>query len=235
MSLPQLTVLKEIIIKIDNQAVFLNPKLAIPIRQTDIPAEHMTFRSREEIFWKVELLEYNAENKCWKVRITDYCIKDTQNFSRQQSTREVLRLSFESFDWQQLEPLLSSYHKIKLLDVLQNHETERLLKEETTGVRTLALTKSPKLPDIDKSLFTAEDIFNTGESDDVEGNVFRQDEKDILQFLISHHNTRNKKQLEYLSGHKQSANFRIRFTLHPNFGFLFLIEGMENNHNEKLI
>ena len=345
--------LKEIIIKIDNQAVFLNPNLAIPIRQTDIPAEHMTFRSREEIFWKVELLEYNAENKCWKVRITDYCIKDTQNFSRQQSTREVLRLSFESFDWQKLEPLLSSYHKIKLLDVLQNHETERLLKEETKGVpayampgagkssqspgdkltdspadprlltrtyevelsvyfsetqfmlgylvftryvkevddtvafkipndfilpefenikswftrklksrifrvnatitttggevisvtatapqiamineelvdsikyqRTLALTKSPKLPDIDKSLFTAEDIFNTGESDDVEGNVFRQDEKDILQFLITHHNTRNKKQLEYLSGHKQSANFRIRFTLHPNFGFLFLI------------
>ncbi len=360
MPLPQLTVLKEIIIKIDNQAVFLNPNLAIPIRQTDIPAEHMTFRSREEIFWKVELLEYNAENKCWKVRITDYCIKDTQNFSRQQSTREVLRLSFESFDWQKLEPLLSSYHKIKLLDVLKNHETERLLKEKTTGVpayampgagtpsqspgdkltdspadprlltrtyevelsvyfsetqfmlgylaftkyvkevddtvafkipndfilpefenikswfarklksrkfrvnatitttggevtsvtatapqiaminealvdsikyqRTLALTKSPKLPDIDKSLFTAEDIFNTGESDDVEGNVFRQDEKDILQFLITHHNTRNKKQLEYLSGHKQSANFRIRFTLHPNFGFLFLIEGMENNH-----
>ncbi|MFM8372071.1 MAG: hypothetical protein ACKOCO_06770, partial [Bacteroidota bacterium] len=96
--------------------------------------------------------------------------------------------------------------------------------------RTLALTKSPKLPDIDKSLFTAEDIFNTGESDDVEGNVFRQDEKDILQFLITHHNTRNRKQLEYLSGNKQSANFRIRFTLHPNFGFLFLIEGRENNH-----
>lgn len=96
--------------------------------------------------------------------------------------------------------------------------------------RTLSLTKSPKLPDIDKSLFTAEDIFNTGESDDVEGNVFRQDEKDILQFLITHHNTRNKKQLEYLSGYKQSANFRIRFTLHPNFGFLFLIEGRENNH-----
>jgi hypothetical protein len=90
--------------------------------------------------------------------------------------------------------------------------------------------KSPKLPDIDKSLFTAEDIFNTGESDDVEGNVFRQDEKDILQFLITHHNTRNRKQLEYLSGNKQSANFRIRFTLHPNFGFLFLIEGRENNH-----
>lgn len=358
---------REIIIKIENRAVFLNPDLAIPILQTDIPVDHLTFRASKDIFWKVEMLEYNPDNKCLKVRIIDYNAKDTHKHHLQKPKKEVRQLSFVPFDWPQLEPLLSSYRKIKLLDVLQNHEDERLLKEKQTGVpayampgahlsarndddhsrslndrdmpgstetrplvkiyevelsvylsdttfklgyltfskyvkevkdtvefkiandfilpefdnikswfarklrsrklrvlatitttggevtsvsatapevamineelidsikyqRTLSITRSPKLPDIDKSLFTAEDIFETGDSEDVEGNVFRQDEKDILQFLISHHNTRNRKQLEYLSGNKQSANFRIRFTLHPNFGFLFLIEGRENNH-----
>ena len=358
---------KEIVIKIENEFVFLNPDLAIPIRQTDIPVDYMTFRSREEIFWTVEMLEYNGDNKCLKVRIIDYNTKDTPKHKLQKPKKEVLQLSFQSFDWLKLEPLLSSYHKIKLLDFLENHETERLLKEKQTGVpayalpgasspgrnennpsgiendgntptsaesrplvkiyevelsvyfsdtrfmlgylafskyvkevddtvdfkipndfilpefenikswfarklksrkfrvhatitttggevtsvsatapqismineelidsikyqRTLALTKAPKLPDIDKSLFTAEDIFDTGEPENVEGNVFRQDEQDILRFLVGQDSTRNRKQLEYLSGSKQSANFRIRFTLHPNFGFLFLIEGRENNH-----
>ena len=34
----------------------------------------------------------------------------------------------------------------------------------------------------------------------------------------------------YLSGKKQSENYPIRYTLHPHFGFLFLVEGIENNH-----
>ncbi len=96
--------------------------------------------------------------------------------------------------------------------------------------RTVALTKAPKISNTDKSLFTAEEIFEEMETNDVDGNVFKQNEQDIIRFFLNHHKTRNKKQLEYLSGSKHSVNVKLRFTLHPNFGFLFLIEGKENNH-----
>jgi hypothetical protein len=360
--------LKELIIKVDNQEIHLSPKLTVPIEHTNIPIEHCKFRTYKDIFWKVELLEYNSDNKCWKIKVIDYFTNDIQNFDHQKSTKEINRIAFEKFDWPKLEQHLSSYQTIKLLDILDYHDTDRYFREETIpkGVlnftdtdfpkesmevsipqaedtitsfaptkrepviktykiefsvyfseayfklgyvtfsknikeignkvdfkiendyilaefdniktwfakklktkkfkvnatinskdgiiteiiatsphiamidaelidsiryhRTFALTKSPKISNTDKSLFTADEIFREMETDDIEGNVFKQNEQDILSLFLYHHKTRNRKQLEYLSGSKHSMNVKLRFTLHPNFGFLFLIEGKENNH-----
>lgn len=360
--------LKELIIKVDNQDIHLSPKLTVPVEQTNIPIEHCKFRSHEDIFWKVELLDYNTDTKCWKMKVVDYFTNDIKNFDRQKSTREVERIAFEKFDWLKFEQHLTNYQKIKLLDVLHNHDTERFFREEPTvkavpaftvtefsnqtiedklpqaqhnGTayvpterqpvieihrveftvyfsdahfmlgyvtfsknikevgdkvdfkikndyilaefenikswfakklktkkfkvaatitttdgkvtevtatspqiamidaelidsiryqRTIALTKSPRVSETDKSLFTAEEIFGEMETDDLEGNVFSQNEQDILSFLLDNNKTRNRKQLEYLSGSKQAESSKLRFTLHPNFGFLFFIEGKENNH-----
>ena len=356
--------LKELIIKVDNQDIHLSPKLTVPVRQTNIPIDHCMFRSHVDIFWKVELLEYNPYTKCWKMKVVDYFANDIENFIRQKSTRGVERIAFEKFDWIKFEPQLISYQKIKLLNVLENHNTERFFREErvrnggstfsvfsnqniegnvlqahdsafslnekhpvikvhkvefsiyfsdayfmlgyvtfsknikelgekvdfkiqndhilaefenikswfakkfktkkfkvnasitaTDGKitevvatspqiemidaelidsiryqRTIALIKSPRTTKVDKSLFTAEQIFGEMETDDLEGNVFKQSEQDILSFLLDNHKTRNRRQLEYLSGSKQAENSKLRFTLHPNFGFLFFIEGKENNH-----
>src|SRR5690606_41530370 len=59
---------------------------------------------------------------------------------------------------------------------------------------------------------------------DIEGNVFHQSEIDILHFFMNDPKIRNRKQLEYLSGNKQSKNHILRFTLYPNFGFLFFVD-----------
>ncbi|HCS20489.1 MAG TPA: hypothetical protein DIW47_08000 [Bacteroidetes bacterium] len=356
--------LSELIIKVDNREIHLGPHLTVPIRQSNIPFEHCQFRSHEAIFWKVELLEYNPETKCWKMKVLDYFTRETENFKRQKSTREVERIAFEKFDWPSLEQHLSNYQKSKLLDQLENQDADRFFREEMKLVRipafafgdtlsgtesrvdepqapefegmeypvpkiirlefsvsledvyfklgyvafkkyirevggevefkikndhvlaefehikswfarklktkkfrvlatvtladgevtevfasspqfaminatlvdsvkyqrTMALIKSPKILETDKSLFTSEEIFRTMDSEDVEGNVFDQNEQDILRFLLENHKTRNRKQLEYLSGSKQSERFKLRFTLYPNFGFLFFIEGEENNH-----
>jgi len=358
----------ELIIKVDNQDIYLSPKLNVPIQQTNIPIEHCKFRSHEDIFWKVELLDYNPDTKCWKMKVVDYFINDIKNFNCQKSTRKVERIAFEPFDWVKFEQHLTNYQKIKLHDVLYNHDADRFFREEpkqktapafsivnfsnqtiednlpqgkhnptafipterlpiieirrveftvyfseayfmlgyvtfsknikeigdkvdfkikndyilaefenikswfakklktkkfkvnatittTDGKvtevnatspqiamidaglidsiryqRTIALTKSTRVSETDKSLFTAEEIFGEMETDDIEGNVFRQNEQDILSFLLDNNKTRNRKQLEYLSGSKQAENSKLRFTLHPNFGFLFFIEGKENNH-----
>lgn len=359
---------KELIIKVDNEGIYLSPNLKVPIQQSNIPYEHCKFRIYEDIFWIVELVEYNNVTMCWKMKVLDYSANDIKNFERQKSTKFVERIAFEKFNWIKFEELLSSYQKIKLLDVLDNHDTDRFFKEvpkknmipivydrdfskhkpenqstqnvyhdfsespkvkepiirtvrvefnvyfseahfmlgyvsfsknikeinqvlnfkipndfllaefenikswfakklktrkfkviaivttsdgtviETTATsphinlinaelidsikyqRTFALTKPARISEVDKSLFTTDEIFGKMNSDDVEGNVFKQNENEVLSYLLDNYKPRNKKQLEYLSGSKQSKNNKLRFTLHPNFGFLFFIEGQENNH-----
>ncbi len=114
-----------------------------------------------------------------------------------------------------------------------SHQIDRINSEFLESIkyqRTMSLTKAPKFTNPDKTLFTAEDVFNELNSDDPQGNAFKQSEIDILNFLLDNHTIRNKRHLEYLSGSKQSAHNKLRFTLHPNFGFLFLIEGEECYH-----
>ena len=96
--------------------------------------------------------------------------------------------------------------------------------------RTLEITKSIRPQEIDKGLFTSDDLYSLDSTNDLEGNVFRQTEKDILEMLIEKCNVRNKRELTYLSGSKQSMNYKIRFTNHPIFGFIFIAEGEQNNH-----
>ncbi len=360
--------LKELIIKVDNHAVQLCPELSVAIQQTNIPIEHCKFRSHEQIFWKVQVIEYNSDSKCWKMKVIDYHANDISNFYRQKPTSDVVRIAFEPFDWLQFERNLSSYQKIKLLEVLDNHNTNHFFREETTDnsrftfyandlpkepienalqkgesspnenahlerspiiaihnieftvyfsdsyfmlgyvtfkkrvieidenvdfqikndfllpefdnikswfakklktkkftvkatistidgklsevtatspqialidaefidsvkfQRTIALTNSPRITEINKSLFSADEIFENLETENLEGNVFKQNEQAIFSFLLDNFKTRNRKYLEYLAGSKQTENSTLRFTLHPHFGFLFCIEGEQNNH-----
>lgn len=104
------------------------------------------------------------------------------------------------------------------------------LIDSIKNIRTLAITKSPFRGGIDKSLFTSDDIFDALSSDEKEGNVFNQSEEEILKYLLEKSNVRNKKQLEYLAGQKQVPHTKLKFTLHPFFGFLFTIEGERMNH-----
>jgi|JI9StandDraft_1071089.scaffolds.fasta_scaffold56670_2 hypothetical protein len=90
------------------------------------------------------------------------------------------------------------------------------------------LSSVPSFHRIDKSLFTADEIFSNFVEN--ENNVFSQSEKDIVDSILDYKkNIRNKKQLLYLSAERQSLKNKIRFTLKP-FGFVFLIEGESMFH-----
>ncbi len=104
------------------------------------------------------------------------------------------------------------------------------LIDSIKNIRTLAITKSPFQGGIDKSLFTSDDIFDAFSPDEKEGNVFNQSEEEILKYLLEKSNVRNKKQLEYLAGQKQVPGTKLKFTLHPFFGFLFTLEGERMAH-----
>ncbi len=104
------------------------------------------------------------------------------------------------------------------------------LIDSIRNIRTLGITRPPFRGNIDKSLFTSGDIFNEFSDDEAEGNVFNQSEEEILKFLLEKSKVRNRKQLEYLAGQKQVPGSKLKFTLHPFFGFLFTLKGERMNH-----
>src|SRR5688572_8199397 len=109
-----------IIIQVTNDRIYFNPGLSIPIRQTDIPRDHLTFNSNRKIFWNVEQLEYFPDIKCLRVQITDYNTVEVSAFDKQEPKKEVVQLVFGFFDWAKLEPLLSVHQKAKFIHKLIN-------------------------------------------------------------------------------------------------------------------
>ncbi|MGY6561708.1 MAG: hypothetical protein ACXITV_06345 [Luteibaculaceae bacterium] len=75
---------------------------------------------------------------------------------------------------------------------------------------TLSLKKAPTFTQPDKNLFTSEDIFNQFDEQVQLGNVFNQQDADILKILSEQSGIRNRKQLNYLSGKLQSDKEKIR-------------------------
>lgn len=351
--------LKEIIIRIDNQAIYFNPNFSIPIQKTNLPFDSMKFRTVEEIYWKAELLNYLEETKCWNLRVLDYNVMDLSNFKRQKPSKAIENICFEKLDWLKLEPQLSSYQVIKLQQLIYNYEppmvkhdykpefkfsqskyaTQELLDapipiveikpqgprieqlrfdfsvsfieaiflngfvsfkrhvqklqdkiefkiqndhiiDEFDNIkiwfskkfkskrfkveasitiiddqlsevhatspeielitpelidsvkydRTISLAKPPRVTHDNRSLYSLDDIFEQIDPDLRKGNIFNQTESEIIKSLTEKEYVRNRKQLEFLSEKKQSIKSKIYFTLHPLFGFVFLIETRNKYH-----
>lgn len=126
---------KEIIIKINNQNIHFSPTLAIPVRHTNLPMESMTFRFHEEIYWRIELIEYHETTKCWHVNVSDYSVSNIQPFNKQTTIRQIEEVVFNKLDWRKLEPLLFHYQVIKLVNILYNHDINTHSHSKTNSFR----------------------------------------------------------------------------------------------------
>lgn len=85
-------------------------------------------------------------------------------------------------------------------------------------------------PDIDKALFTPDDFFGNVSSEDMGSKLTADGADAILQELFAIRKVRNRKQLAWLAGHLHDEREPIRYTLQPQFGFLFFCQGEELNH-----
>ena len=54
--------------------------------------DHMKFRFNDDIFWRIELIQYTEDKKCWQVKVTDYEVKNIDTFNKQKSIRQIERL-----------------------------------------------------------------------------------------------------------------------------------------------
>ncbi len=84
------------------------------------------------------------------------------------------------------------------------------------------------IKDIDKTLFTADDIFDNLEKNDL--GTFPMTNQELFDQIMTWKDIRNKKQLEYLAGSLHDLDGKIRFTMTPKFGFLFFVKGNQMVH-----
>ncbi len=113
----------------------------------------------------------------------------------------------------------------------QSHEISQINEDLITSVKKLKIENAifkPKVIAIDKSVFTPTEYFGNEEED--LGNVFRENDDELLKKILDLKGVRNKKQLVYLSGKLHSNKIGLRFTLSPKFGFLFHVEGKKKDH-----
>jgi hypothetical protein len=114
-------------------------------------------------------------------------------------------------------PILQSIDE-RLLVLVRSQAAERLLKK-------------PKFEaDVDKSLFTADEMYDQYTEDGSWGDALRSPGEEILAQILSLKKVRNAKQLQFLAGKVQAPDEKLRFTLTPLFGFIFLAQGERQQH-----
>lgn len=344
------------IIKISNNRFYYTESDYLSLEQTNLHVGKLKFSNRQDIYWEVELKDYDKTSNSVEIYVLNYEPKVISNFKKQVTKKSLDYFKFMNLEWESLEPLLSSYQPIALTGLFKmNTGKHQISPDDLAFPKELNITKvkssfkenteynsddliqdvqqefffafknasfengyvsvykkfdflplkielkiynenilkeydyikyyfpkyfkdgkkfrvkfkgkiqygelisySANSPEIDsindeiikivksyrsvelinvvtdstdeESLFTIEEVVERINVSDEIKKGFETNEKEIIDSILLIRKVRNKRQLEYLSGKKQSETERIRFTLRPLFGFLFLINGKKMNH-----
>lgn len=103
------------LIKISKNRIFLTPEYSLGLSQTNLNGDHLSFRNFEDIYFEIEILNYDKVSQAILIEITDYQPENIQSFQDQKAKAKVLFINFKPLRWQHLERHLSSYTKSILL------------------------------------------------------------------------------------------------------------------------
>jgi hypothetical protein len=83
--------------------------------------------------------------------------------------------------------------------------------------------------EIDKSLFTMDEYFDTFSGEKIKSNTFYNNDKELFEDLLAISDTKHYKHLRFLSSKHSHKIMKLRFVLNP-FSFIFLLEGNKDYH-----
>lgn len=116
--------------------------------------------------------------------------------------------------------------------VAKSPEIDRINKELIDNVKfefVKSTTKKKLNIEIDKSLFTMDEYFDTFADEKFKSNTFYNNEKELFEDLLTISNTKHYKHLRFLSSKHAHDIMKLRF-VHKPFSFIFLIQGDRNYH-----
>lgn len=111
-------------------------------------------------------------------------------------------------------------------------EIEKIDKQLIDNVKfefVKSTTKKRINVEIDKTLFTMDEYFDTFADDKFKSNTFYNNDKELLEDLLTISNTKHYKHLRFLSSKHSHDIMKLRF-VHKPFSFIFLIQGDRNYH-----
>lgn len=97
------------LIKIRKNKIYFTNNFYVSLNQTNFPKGSISFRSHIDIYLKVELLNYDPNNKFLEVKIIDYSPENTNSFLDQKIKRPIEKLVFRELDWTKLKKLLMNF------------------------------------------------------------------------------------------------------------------------------
>lgn len=120
---------------------------------------------------------------------------------------------------QEVTAVSSDISKINedLIEKIKRHRVQQLVKSITS-------------PQEGKSIFTSSELFSLLGKENMGTDTLNPSPSNMLKILIETGEAKNTKQLDYLSGDKQSLNERLRFTTTPHFGFLFYVKTQKGQY-----
>ena len=107
-----------------------------------------------------------------------------------------------------------------------NQEMLQLVRQR----RVRELLKSDYETDPDKSLFTPDDLFQNLSSEEMGRKLTEDGDDAILREIFAIRKVRNQQHLAWLASKLHDSSEPIRYTLRPQFGFLFFAEGESYSH-----
>lgn len=126
--------------------------------------------------------------------------------------------------------ILTTEHDGYLFDNINSDIISAVNGNIVSEIKKKEFKKIPFLNlDTEKKVFELNEILSLLDSENNHEKL-NISEKEIIDHFLNRTDIKNKKELQFLSGHKQSNKEKIQFTFKPNFGFLFTIEGVNNKH-----
>jgi hypothetical protein len=98
---------RERFIKISENKIFITPNDSISFHKTNFPENCFGFKSNKEIYWQIELNNYNKVDNSIDIIVLDYHPSNYQSFYNQTQKSPVEYLKFEPLEWRKLEPFLA--------------------------------------------------------------------------------------------------------------------------------
>jgi hypothetical protein len=129
------------LIKLYGKKIFYSEERFVELSQTNLPSEHMTFKFRPDVYWEVEIEEYDEASGSLKMKVVNYNPGSVSKFSKQNLRINNIQFS-EKFYWKKLETYLGSYRENRLGSILKEPPKEEKTTEKK--VNTSAPLKSKK-------------------------------------------------------------------------------------------
>ena len=113
------------IIKISNDGIYFNQDEYLKLSRTNFP-NSLIFKSRFDIIWEIELINFDFKSKKLTARINNYNVDSEKFLTTNPLKNSINFVDFKEIDWDKFERLLSSYQKSEMVGLLSKESTAKL-------------------------------------------------------------------------------------------------------------